>query len=109
MVSGTDWSPLRKVENVRKNTVCGSKSSRLSHPSGAAAAIVLLDPPDLLRISASIVLLCVWKDWSGDWLPEHFGGDPTLLETMTHHDAASNSTTHALGLSQRSLGTIVKR
>jgi hypothetical protein len=24
-----------------------------------------------------------------------FGGDPTLLETVTHHDAASNSTTHA--------------
>jgi hypothetical protein len=29
-----------------------------------------------------------------------FGGDPTLLETMTHHDAASNSTTHAPGRSQ---------
>jgi hypothetical protein len=38
--------------------------------SGAAAAIVLLAPPDLLRTSASIVLLCVWKDWIGDWLPK---------------------------------------
>jgi hypothetical protein len=74
---------------IFERTRCGSKSSRLSHPSGAAAAIVLLVPPDLLS-TFGFHRLAVRLEGLKRRLAaaKTFGGDPTLLETMTHHDAA---------------------
>jgi hypothetical protein len=77
--------------------------------SGAAATIVLLALADLLGFGFHRLAVRL-EGLDRRLAAETFGGDPTFFETMTHHDAAGNSSSMLLVLSLfPALGTICRR